>query len=255
MRERKGTIVSFHAEKRYGFAKDSSGETHFVHANELVNAKSLVVGQEVEFDTKPTPKGSRAVNVSAHAAPVVRKKEQAYINPDRFIMTRESEVRGFEIVCLLDSHFWATSNDPNEAREMMKQHAMSLGANAVVALDVQRYTEQEACSNYQYSMHRVTGAAVVVKRKIFTDDQDVINASRESMGAIEEWKANQNAPQKAGNDGWTNNADSDGWTKMVKPPAFTFFFKLTYSWIKTFGKIFWLMTLHALRSGFQGKPR
>lgn len=202
MRERSGTVISFHTDKKFGFVRDAEGDTHFAHASEVVNASILAVGQDVEFDIKPTPKGSRAVNISALKTNLYRRKitqkEQAYVDPDQFVMTREPEVRGCIIVSVLDTQFWAKSNDPNEAREMVKQNAISLGGNAVVSLDVQRHTEQAGCSNYKYTMHLATGAAVIVKRVVTTNDPAVIQASRDDMSAIEKRNEQINAEAAKG---------------------------------------------------------
>tara|TARA_R110002124_G_scaffold133109_2_gene295701 strand:- start:986 stop:1753 length:768 start_codon:yes stop_codon:yes gene_type:complete len=249
MSERKGNVVSYHTEKKYGFVTDTDGNSHFIHINDVLNTQTLMVGQEIEFDTKPTPKGSRAINARADLStprqPRAVQEQEVYVDPDRFIMTRESEVRGYEILCVIDRAFWARSNNPNEAKEMLKKHALALGGNAVVALNVEPYTESEGCSNYKYTMHHITGVVVYVKRKIRTSDPEVIEAAHAAMEVIAKYNEEQDqidAQRETERKAW-----GGGQTKMVKPPALVVIPKLLFSWSMTFGEILYLLTRHAIR--------
>ncbi len=61
-----GKVKWFNNAKGYGFIlSDEFGEDLFAHysAIQVEGYKSLKAGQEVEFDTKPGPKGIHAVNI------------------------------------------------------------------------------------------------------------------------------------------------------------------------------------------------
>lgn len=61
-----GTVKWFSDEKGYGFIEPSEGgKDIFVHYSAIVmdGRKTLVDGQEVEFEVENTPKGPQAINV------------------------------------------------------------------------------------------------------------------------------------------------------------------------------------------------
>lgn len=53
-----------------------------------------------------------------------------------------------------------TARHPNRARELLKQRAIQQGANAVASLTREKFTEQDGCSNYHYTVHRFDGISV-----------------------------------------------------------------------------------------------
>lgn len=62
-----GTIKFFNEAKGYGFITDSSAQDHFVHItalNEDVKELEMKEGQQVNFETMDTARGSNATNVS-----------------------------------------------------------------------------------------------------------------------------------------------------------------------------------------------
>ena len=61
----KGRIKWFNDAKGYGFIEQSNGEDVFVHfsAINMEGFKTLVEGQEVEFEVRQTDKGLQAANV------------------------------------------------------------------------------------------------------------------------------------------------------------------------------------------------
>lgn len=65
MSRSKGRVKWFNDAKGYGFIEQEDGKDVFVHYSSIVGEgyKSLVEGQEVEFDLKAGDKGPQAHNV------------------------------------------------------------------------------------------------------------------------------------------------------------------------------------------------
>lgn len=60
----KGVVIKFDAAKGFGFIRSAEYEKNvFVHISNVVNAKVLEPGQEVEFEIKNTSKGKAAFSV------------------------------------------------------------------------------------------------------------------------------------------------------------------------------------------------
>jgi len=62
-----GTVKWFNESKGFGFIAQEDGDDVFVHHTSISGTgfKSLSEGQAVTFDVEKTPKGPRAVNVTA----------------------------------------------------------------------------------------------------------------------------------------------------------------------------------------------
>ena len=62
-----GTVKWFNESKGFGFIAQEDGDDVFVHHTSIrgTGFKSLSEGQAVTFDVEKTPKGPRAVNVTA----------------------------------------------------------------------------------------------------------------------------------------------------------------------------------------------
>lgn len=150
-----GWVRTFIADRGFGSITGDDGQEYFFHLDDVTGRGTPSTGQAVSFTPGRTAKGLRArsVAVSGHAP----QGRQVYLDPDHFIMTRAPEVRGFVIVQVLSPDAWGESNDPNEARDILRQEAERLGANAVVGLTLYKYTKNETCSNYRYTMHRFSG--------------------------------------------------------------------------------------------------
>lgn len=58
----KGKIKWFHQVKGYGFITTESGEDVFFHVSDFPEIK-VQLNEEVEFDTKPYKKGSKAIKI------------------------------------------------------------------------------------------------------------------------------------------------------------------------------------------------
>lgn len=62
----KGKVKWFNESKGYGFIEQDGGDDVFVHYSEIQSSgfKSLVEGDEVEFEVTQGPKGLQASNVT-----------------------------------------------------------------------------------------------------------------------------------------------------------------------------------------------
>jgi uncharacterized membrane protein YsdA (DUF1294 family)/cold shock CspA family protein len=66
----KGVVIKFDATKGFGFIRSAEYEKNvFVHISNVVNAKALQPGQEVEFEIKNTSKGMAAFSVKVGKKP------------------------------------------------------------------------------------------------------------------------------------------------------------------------------------------
>jgi CspA family cold shock protein len=62
----RGKVKGFNDSKRYGYIEQADGEDVFVHFSAITmeGFKTLVEGEEVEFELRTTDKGLQAANVS-----------------------------------------------------------------------------------------------------------------------------------------------------------------------------------------------
>jgi CspA family cold shock protein len=59
-----GKVKMWHEGRAFGFIEPSDGtDDVFIHASELVDAKSLEIGDRVEYTLEDHPKGPRALKV------------------------------------------------------------------------------------------------------------------------------------------------------------------------------------------------
>lgn len=212
----RGRVRAFVPEKGYGFIDGEDGQSYFVHRDDVDGRAPLLLGQEVVFDPRATPKGLRARQVAPGPAP-----QPILVDPGQFIMTRSPTVPGCVIVRVVAENCWGESNDPNEAREVLKGVALRAGANAVVGLTLDKYTEQRSCSNYRFTMHRFYGHAVIVRRTEYTTDPGRIARSQADLRDV------QAGPLQM----------SSGTSALVRPPAWRFIPVLAWSLLRTAGTI------------------
>ena len=117
----RGWVRSFLAERSYGFIDGEDGESYFFHLDDVRDNEPVAAGQEVTFRPSATPKGLRARSVIPGQQP--RPVQLVYLEPDRFIMTREPEIRGHVIVQVVGQGIWYEANDPNQARDGLRNLA------------------------------------------------------------------------------------------------------------------------------------
>ncbi|MEU0561456.1 cold shock domain-containing protein [Dactylosporangium sp. NPDC006015] len=210
-----GWVRNFVVARGFGFITGDDGQDYFFHLDDVTGHGAPSTGQAVSFTPGRTAKGLRARSVAVSGR--TPQGRPVYIDPDHFIMTRAPEVRGFIIVRVLSHDAWGESNDPNEAKDILRQQAERLGANAIVGLALTKYTKNETCSNYRYTMHRFTGRAVVVKKAGYSFDPEVIARTQEGMR------------DTGGDAAW----HSVGRTSLVRPPLWRFVPMLSWSLART----------------------
>lgn len=132
------------AEKGFGFIQGDDGKSYFVHSKSVPGGV-LVDGQQVTFEGSPSPKGYRALNVVPGELP--QPESKVFAEPDSFIWTQGNIPRGMEVVFWIAEGFWSESNDPNEAKRALIEHAKSFGASAAVNVRLVKRTEQAGCWN------------------------------------------------------------------------------------------------------------
>lgn len=219
-----GVVRSFMSEKGFGFIQGDDGRSYFVHIKN-VEGGELFDGQLVTFEGQPGPKGYKAVRVIPGECPP--PPGYAYESPNRFIWTRDSTARGFDTIFTFGSG-WAESNNPNEARALLEKACMDRGGNAALNVQLEKYSRNDGCSNYYYTMHRFTGDYANVQKIVTTTDQNWIAGcaqwERDVLARIE----NENAQL---------STSDNGVTSLVPPGAFKHGAVLLLSWTATFMKI------------------
>lgn len=176
-----GVVRSFMAEKGFGFIQGDDGRSYFFHIKSVEDGE-LVDGQAVTFEGQPSPKGYKAVRVKTGERPP--PPGYAYESPNRFIWTRDTTARGFDTIFTFGSG-WAESNNPNEARTLLEKASMDRGGNAVLNVQLKKYSRNDSCSNYYYTMHRFTGDYANVQKIVTTNNQVwIANCAQWEQGVL-----------------------------------------------------------------------
>ena len=230
----KGHVRSFSIEKGYGFIQGDDGKSYFVHSSQIEGGASLEDGQQVTFIGEPSPKGYRAKAVVAGDLPPPLTKVYSY--PNDFVWLKGEAPKGLEYVFEIKRALWAKSNDPNVARNQLIHMAKSVGANALVNVQMLKLTEQDGCSNYRYTVHAFTGDAGCVMRVHMTRDPEAIAAS-------EHWYRDMSAQIEAFAGAVAGNSSQ---TFLVPPGTLKLVATQLLSWTMTAGKILFLSAKYLL---------
>jgi cold shock CspA family protein len=176
MGETWGRVRSYDSTKGYGFITGDDGLNYFFHITDMTGDTRIAVGHRVTFEPSASKKGPRARHVVVQGKPPrsAIRTQAVYSDPDRFIMTREPAARGYEIVRVIAEGCWYEAYDPNQAKEGLKEQAITWGANAIVGLHLEKYSKSPyplwariiGAPNYYQTMHRFYGTAVVIKKRI-----------------------------------------------------------------------------------------
>lgn len=165
-----GRVRRYDSAKGYGFIAGDDGRDYFFHISTVTGNAPIAQGHRVTFTPGMSTKGPRAGHVVVQAMPS---------QPDRFFMIRGPEVRGYEIVQVIAEDCWYEAFDPNEAKDGLRDYAISLGANAIVDLHLEKYSKSPyplwasilggllripGSMTYYQTMHRFHGRAVVIRR-------------------------------------------------------------------------------------------
>ncbi|NWA28561.1 DUF3742 family protein [Pseudomonas gingeri] len=171
----------------YGFIKGEDGEQYFFHLQDVEGRASLATGQNVTFTPTSSAKGLKAKRVIPGLGPTT-----IYVDPNDFVWSKGGPPKGMRTV-LITGKGWSRSSDPNEARRLLIETARKWGANAVLQASLSKYTEEEAGSNYRYTMHRFDAQFAVVKAIRTTSDPQLVADSKAQMQALQEWWRRRNA--------------------------------------------------------------
>lgn len=173
--------MSFSAEKRYGFIKDADGESYFLHQNEVVpeDRKHIAKGAVVHFDAVPTPKGMAAKSV------IVQENYPIFVSPGSDIIVSKSNACGRDNEAVISlGTVEVEHKDPNEAVEILKQKARSVGCNAVLKLQRSSRTGSAwTNSNYKFTVHKFSAEIALVKQKSSTSDASEAESNQAALKA------------------------------------------------------------------------
>jgi cold shock CspA family protein len=238
----KGVVTSFVQAKGYGFINGDDGERYFVHVNDVLGDQGLVTGHRVTFVPTPSPKGSKAKQVVPGLGPT-----PIYAEPDSFIWSKGGPPPGMEVVLTIGSG-WGKSNDPNEARQNLTNQAREMGANAVLNVTMDKWTESQPFSNYCSTMHCFSAEFAVVKVISSSSDPEVIARAEQEMQALTDWWNNLPVQPVRPDNPW---AESAGETRLVDPAKVKLVLGLFKSWTWTFVRIFGQSLLYLGRLAFK----
>ncbi|MFS2160659.1 hypothetical protein ACCD10_25425 [Pseudomonas sp. Pseusp122] len=182
-------------------------------------------GDQDGFVPTPAPRGLKATEVVPGVVPAV-----IFLEPGRFVWSRNGAPKGMDIVLETGSG-WSEDNDPNEARTKLIEVARQYGANGVVNVQLEKYTQHDGGSNYQYTVRRFSGDFVILKQVRRSTDPARISRSRRDMQAVQAWWEKRNA---------SNPNDSDqvlpdaSWGMLI-PKGIKYALSGVWRWVKTTG--------------------
>lgn len=152
-------MVSYLANKKYGFITGEDGESYFLHLSGLLNRSDefkLVKNVVVEFDPIPTAKGLEAKKVRI---PTVYFKKQEI----KFFTSKSKDPRHGVVE---KRHTISTRfiKDFNEARKYIETLAKETGCNAILDLSFEKETFSD--DNYKYTVHAFKGDFAIVTDRV-----------------------------------------------------------------------------------------
>jgi cold shock CspA family protein len=174
-----GKVVSFSAEKRYGFITASDDESYFFHQSDVFSEhlKDIKRGTAVQFDDVPSPKGMTAKNITS----VQTYDIYLYTGTDIFVSKTNACGRDNKSVLSIGA-VTVEHQDPDAAVTLLKQKAVAVGCNAVINLQRGKRTGSSwTNSNYKYTIHKFTGEIALVKEMASTTDWDKAEKNRVSL--------------------------------------------------------------------------
>lgn len=172
--ELKGHVVSYVADKKYGFVNGNDGESYFFHLTYLQNKGEehrLVKNAPVSFVPSPTSKGLSAKSIEIHKSyPLQRKVD--------FFVTKSPEPRFGKVIHResINSRFF---KDRLEGEAHLKELAAEVGGNAILNMQSKRHTWSDG--NYLFKMHSFECDFAFVTESTPIDDKDKSELTIESI--------------------------------------------------------------------------
>lgn len=164
----KGTVKTFLPEKKYGFIQGDDGKDYFFHANDFKNqndTSKICDGAYLSFNQTASPKGYQAKNIT-FVNDMVNIK---YALPERFLVSKNGEIKGWDIVEYGDWIVLGNSrNSPDEAKENAIENAEYLGSNGMVDFRYFKTTGDEAGPSggtHYFTVHNYSGRIVTLAKK------------------------------------------------------------------------------------------
>lgn len=165
---REGVVTSCIPEKGFGFIRDDDGNDYYFKIKDVAGGEAPRRGFRVSFDPMPTPRGYSASKITLAAEPM-----EMWVNPDRVMVSEQSQLPDAEIIYTISHKIWANSHNHDEARQNLIELALDRGCNGVVNL---RSYSIGAAGGTQ-----LEGDAVYVQLRGVTYDMAELEASKERV--------------------------------------------------------------------------
>lgn len=178
-----GVIKSYTREKKYGFIRGKDSKDYFFHLSNIINNNTggIKDGALVSFETKATPKGYSAKNITIHSSLNVK-----YVVPDEVYLSKKSKIKGWDNVCLSDwSVTGASEESPEDAKEDMIRGLEAIDANCGLYLDYYKTTGAEdgtGSGTHLYTIHNFQCYAANIGKLSFDGE-----FSKEDLSQIDDY--------------------------------------------------------------------
>ena len=157
-----GEIISYSEEKGYGFIK-TKNDSIFFHKSNIKGFKPKD-GMIVKFEKVPSSKGYKAKNIKRVDASKIK-----YEVPDNVLISKTSSIKGYEVLSRGRFDLIGASRNLDDAKDWLKVHAMSVGANGLINYRYEKTTESESSNNgngtYYYTVHHFIAEPVFIGKK------------------------------------------------------------------------------------------
>jgi cold shock CspA family protein len=162
----KGFLISWDIDKGFGFIKGDDNQSYFLHKSEIKKEElsNIKIKSIVEFETKATSKGMRAIKVENLNKEQKEFKKQVIVK-NNFIINKDNKPRGIMLFSDRITSGWCGSND--EAKRELKKDALDKGFNCIFYIEHLR-----GSSGRHYAYNAVGGILVKEVRCKTKKEQD-----------------------------------------------------------------------------------